>query len=425
MWDEIEEIPTLVSNLTERQAVFVPLIFLELSFVLIVVKMMYTISQKFRFADYSSRSAPAMINNTLVTVFVVYHFLHHGFLFLLVNYAIDHGLLNPDTGLDWELWIAWLTWILAIVLFTSFFKYLQCMGWKLESPCLRILTQFCPGVGNDIHMAKDWNVVGLCFMQAHCQSGLQSFLGYVLGMISIIVMFLPLADLLESNSTMESFLAAHWPVVASRAEAPARKRRTEAIGWLEYMGFPNMRSITKFLVSHTTSAKLAIAIKTETPQVIIHAGFLVLFHGSPFVIGSMCFSAAKHFTIFAVRPRLPKLVREHGDDVTFANYIIQTLGFQYTTSPRPCTQSCIILDSANKEVLTADWKCMLAVRAPLALCQRLLHLLFTPIFKCGMRGIAYHAEPKNKNCKVSNGIGCCVGKRASGVLKGQRTMRCL
>jgi len=147
-------------------------------------------------------------------LFIAYHFTHNFFLYWLVNVSVVCGFMSHDAGLDWEVWSLWVDWLIAFLNTTALIKYWANRCSKLRHSMADVLMLVVPGFGNDIHLAKDWIFIGLCFQEAISNhSTLKQYFAYFLAIASILSLFLPLPEHLKSEEDAQSFISSHWPII--------------------------------------------------------------------------------------------------------------------------------------------------------------------------------------------------------------------
>jgi len=142
---------------------------------------------------------------SLMRIFFTYHVLHNVFLCLITVVAVSYGYMTTGYNWDWELWHVWLLWLMAVLSTTSFVSYYKNKGVHLSFPTSDILALLIPGIGNDVHLAKDWLFIGFCLQEWLCpDQSWKAFVAGSLGILSLSLVFLPLTlSFTFSNRVMQ------------------------------------------------------------------------------------------------------------------------------------------------------------------------------------------------------------------------------
>lgn len=363
-----EALPTWDSNRMAkatselRRDFYIPLMALQCALLLVVVGALYAgfIQLPRRLGivqnpdDAMSSTAVVVSHQTtsarsgnVFKIFLVYHVSHNLVLFLGISFAVRNALMNVATGVDWELWLLWLVWLSIVYAVTCLLKYSWHIGQRLPSPLLNVVMQIAPGLGNDIHLFKDWLFIGLCTHQAHCTEGLRGFIAHLLAGSSFAFLFLPLSSLLNDETARESFIASHWPVVVDRptvasspspeVESAPGKLPDSTNGVVKYFlfahaAFPSHSSkLLEEMVSQTTTAKFVLVLQNEVPQAVNAVNFLMIFGGSYFVIVAVLMSCVKIFAIPVIRDSLPLLLPTFGTPLALSRFTLQSLRHRLST----------------------------------------------------------------------------------------------
>lgn len=249
---------------------------------------------------------------SLKHIFVVYHVSHNAFLYYVVDIGVCYCLLSDATGLDWELWNLWFNWILLVVNATAIVKYYTNLGNDVRSSVGGIVMLFCPVIGNDIHLAKDWMFIGLTFMTHFRESGWRAIAAIIIGVLSMICVFLPLGTLLPDESHLISFVASHWPIVLEGPKfVPGRDGADDTVGT------KLRRFITSEAIPQTTIAKEVVARTNELPQAALELVYMLIYGFKPAVAIALLISLAKAIAIPTARKLLEQfIISEENVDLT-------------------------------------------------------------------------------------------------------------
>eukprot|EP00929_Paragymnodinium_shiwhaense_P050118 TRINITY_DN25261_c0_g1_i3.p1 TRINITY_DN25261_c0_g1~~TRINITY_DN25261_c0_g1_i3.p1 ORF type:complete len:1033 (+),score=121.73 TRINITY_DN25261_c0_g1_i3:52-3099(+) len=131
------------------------------------------------------------------------------------------GAVNLRTGPAWEFWIIFIFYVCATHLITGIVRYIRDFGVEQKAATPMVLTTLAPVLGNEIHIFKDHVETALCFAICHCRDGELRLVALVLGSLSFVATFGPLAFLFSDRLAREGLVRAHWPLLEATTPEPA------------------------------------------------------------------------------------------------------------------------------------------------------------------------------------------------------------
>lgn len=252
-------------------------------------------------------------------LFSIYYVGYQIFLYVLMDFAVSHGLLNLTTGIAWELWLPFIEMILVTQVFTGLVRYI-CSGDVLHKhPTQLVAMQLMPWLGNELHIMKDHIAGALCFAAAHCAHGQLRKAGLVLGACSIVATFIPLPILLTNEKAFAGLRMAHWPIAEALPvpRSTIKKTRREQL----------QRFLVETTASATTHEKYLRAMACELPHGCLHILFAFFFGGGLFITTAIAMSVAKVLVIPVGRAGLRHWMVDWGcSEATLANFLANGSG---------------------------------------------------------------------------------------------------
>eukprot|EP00927_Polykrikos_kofoidii_P076839 TRINITY_DN73866_c0_g1_i1.p1 TRINITY_DN73866_c0_g1~~TRINITY_DN73866_c0_g1_i1.p1 ORF type:complete len:976 (+),score=144.76 TRINITY_DN73866_c0_g1_i1:54-2930(+) len=231
------------------------------------------------------------------TLFILYHASHHLLLFFLMNFAIVHRFMSGSSGFNWELWVVWSSIVLIVMNITAFGKYVSAIGFQFKSSTFEVMMVMMPVIGNDFNLAKEFIFSGVCFMSAQRENlpQWQAVCANTLGFVTLVLSLMLFKDVIESPTTLENFIRAHWPIVM--AVPPT--------------GFKNVSNKISFftvLIDQSNFAKSVQAEKQSLPQGICELIYGAIFGFEGFVIVAITSTVGKVIFIRVARSRLTSYI---------------------------------------------------------------------------------------------------------------------
>lgn len=158
--------------------------------------------------------AAAIPRSTLyMGFFLLWYIGFQSLLYIEMDYMVMIGAVNLTTGPAWEFWVVFFVFICGTHLVTGVTRYVTSCGLQQKSPTPMVFMTLAPILGNELHIFKDHVETALCFGVAHCQEGHLRVVAFVLGYLSLLATFVPLAFLVSDTTARRGLLRAHWPVL--------------------------------------------------------------------------------------------------------------------------------------------------------------------------------------------------------------------
>ena len=264
--------------------------------------------------------------------FAMWYVVYQIGLYIAMDIMVMCGMISLETGPDWELWVIFIEAICATHLAVGLATYVVHRDRKHDHPSTMLATCLLPVLGNEIHIFKDHVAGALCFAVAHCSSGDLRTAGVVMGYLSLVSTFIPLALLCADPTARSGLPTAHWPI--AEAAPPGNERcspEEEVDNMFERIGFGKghgtlrrllvkivgkvggVRSFVNLAITATTWEKQLRAQSGELPHCILHLAFVFLFGGSAFIFFAIFISGVKIGMIPLVRETvLPGFIRTFG-----------------------------------------------------------------------------------------------------------------
>ena len=144
--------------------------------------------------------------------FAMWYVVYQIGLYIAMDIVVMCGMISLETGPDWELWAIFIEAICATHLAVGLATYVVHRDRKHDHPSTMLATCLLPVLGNEIHIFKDHVAGALCFAVAHCSSGDLRTAGVVMGYLSLVSTFIPLALLCADPTARSGLPTAHWPI---------------------------------------------------------------------------------------------------------------------------------------------------------------------------------------------------------------------
>ncbi len=249
----------------------------------------------------------------MLTIFLHYHAIHNGFLYALSDIAIVNDWLSERTGLDFELWSFWVDWVWRITFATVIIKYSANFGGNYPLPVLSVALQLLPGLGCDIHLAKDWTFIGICFSSHDQLGGFRACVSWALGILSLLTIPLPIVVFTlkkyycDRPHLATAFVFSH--LAGAGAEeildlvdpADSGKSSEDSRAMAQEM-------FVEALTQQSTPWHWEVAMYSEVPQLIWELIYSLLVGFKPTVLAMVVVSAVKALLIPVMQDRLPGLL---------------------------------------------------------------------------------------------------------------------
>jgi len=249
----------------------------------------------------------------LIPIFVMYHIVHNMILCVITVVAVVYGYMTQGFNWDWELWNVWLTWLMSVVSVTSFIRYCNNRGVILDFPIAGILTLLLPGIGNDVHLAKDWLFIGFCLQKCLCPAwGLDAYVAGLLGIFSVMLVFLPLTlsfSYPEESHAAATYIESHWPTMMATPAVPVPSK-----DWQEWC-------MAK-LIPQVSYSKQLSAQANDLPQAVLEVMFGLYFGFTYSLIGLLLVSVAKPVLIPRFRAFIAAWILARADNEVYVNAIV-------------------------------------------------------------------------------------------------------
>ena len=256
-------------------------------------------------------------------------------LYIAMDITVMCGMISLEMGPDWELWVIFIEAICATHLAVGLATHVVHRDRKHDHPSTMLATCLLPVLGNEIHIFKDHVAGALCFAAAHCSSGYLRTAGVVMGCLSLVSTFIPLAMLCVDPTARSGLPEAHWPIAEAAPQELVGNERcsleVEVDNMFERTGFGKghgtwqrllvkivgkvggVRSFVNLVISATTREKQLRAQSGELPHCLLHLAFVFLFGGSAFIFFAIVISGVKIGMIPPVRETvLPGFLRTFG-----------------------------------------------------------------------------------------------------------------
>ena len=157
--------------------------------------------------------------------FAMWYVVYQIGLYIAMDLMVMCGMISLKTGPDWEFWTIFIMVICATDLAVGLATYVVHRDRKHDHPSTTLVTCLLPVLGSEIHIFKDHVAGALCFAVAHCSSGDLRTAGVVMGYLSLVTTFIPLALLCADPTARSGLPTAHWLIAeAAPPELDGNKR---------------------------------------------------------------------------------------------------------------------------------------------------------------------------------------------------------